>query len=239
MCSLPLTRSFHIAFTKEILTIFQGGGSTFGVITSITLKAHPSPKIQTTSFLMGIPNNSTEARAFLGWILQNIPAMMDAGLSGYNYFSPTQAVPYDIPGVPQNLAGMSGIFAMFDREEGALVAEMNKLNETIKEKFGAVGGMLFTIDTKSWDSFLDWYDVNYDQGTCGASVIMKSSLLDAKFFTGDSDATVDAIVAATEPYTGITMFTLGGQAVNNAKPRGGSNSVNPGWRTAYVHACKY
>ena len=188
---------------------------------------------------MGIASNSSEAPAFLGWILNEIPAIMDAGLGGYDYISAQNAVPIDIPGLPKNIAGMSGNFAMFDREQGALAAELSRLNDTIKERFGAAGGMMFIMELKTWDSFLDWFDINYDQGTAGASAVMKSRLLDAKVLTEDTEAIVDAIMSASEPNQGLSMFALGGKAVNNAKPRGGSNSVNPGWRTAYVHASEY
>lgn len=164
--------------------------------------------------------------------------MMDAGLAGYDYFSATDVVPVPYPGLPPNLAGMSGSLVLVDREPGALQAELDRLSETVKARFvGAAGVMAEPV--KTYGTFLEWFDENFDAGTCGASAVLKSRLIDESALTEDPEAIVDALMSASAPTGGMSIFLLGGKEVNEAKPRGGSNAVNPGWRKAFVHSREY
>ena len=53
---------------------------------------------------------------------------------------------------------------------------------------------------------------------------------------GEISALKEAIQAATEPNGMIDFYLLGGKGVRDAKPRGGSSAVNPGWRKALIHS---
>lgn len=160
---------------------------------------------------------------------------MDAGLAGYDYFSATDVVPTPYPGLPPNLAGMSGSLVLVDRAPGALQAELGRLNETVQAAFPGVAGV-FAEPVKAYGTFLAWFDENFDAGTCGASAVLKSRLIDERALTEDPGAIVDALMSASGPVGGMSVFLLGGKAVNEAEPRGGSNAVNPGWRKALVHS---
>lgn len=193
--------------------------------------------MQYTFFFIGVPNNSTRTRDFLAWILGQIPTMMDAGIAGYDYISATNAIPYPYPGVPSNVAGLSGSLGVVNKEEGALAAELQRLQSAARDEFGAE--VIFGAeDVKSYGSFLEFFDVHFDQGLAGNSGLLKGRLLDETVLTSDPEAIVDAIITAQAPSAGMSFYPLGGKGVNEAVPRGGSNSVNPGWRTALVHSCE-
>lgn len=204
----------------------------------MTIKAFPTPKLQYTNFVLGVPNNSTQKRSFLAWAVGQIPSMMDAGLSGYDFFSAQNAAPVPLPGVPQNLAGFAGSLALVNREEGALLAELTKLEDAAKAKFGDEAALL-SLDVTYFDSWMEWFDVYFDDGTAGAGVVLKSRLIDARAFTEDPEAIADALLSASEPNQGMSIYLLGGKGVNEAQPRGGSNAVHPGWRKALAHSREY
>jgi hypothetical protein len=60
-----------------------------------------------------------------------------------------------------------------------------------------------------------------------------SRLLDAKALTA-GPALKKALQAAMTP-GGINPYLLGGKGVRDVVPRGGSDAVNPAWRTSLVH----
>lgn len=162
--------------------------------------------------------------------------MMDAGLSGYSFFSPVNAIPAPIPGVPDEVPGLVGSLLLLSEEREEMTSIFDRLNATMRDKFEEAATL--TAHIQSFDSWLDWYDVNFDNGTAGSSALIVSRLLDEEAFTNDPQAFRDAAVAATEPGGYLELLMVGGKGVNKAIPRGGSNSVMPAWRKTLVHSCK-
>lgn len=162
---------------------------------------------------------------------------MDAGLSGYNFITTGSPNPVPVPGAPDEIAGMMGSVIVQDADSpDALDKIFKPLNDTIKEKWHGEA-KLFQITT-AYDSFLDWFNVNYDQGTAGTSAYLVSRLLDEQALTLDTDALKEAVKSASVQASGLQVFMVGGKGVQHAEPRGGGNAVNPGWRDSYVHARK-
>lgn len=167
---------------------------------------------------------------------------MEAGLVGYDYFSPHNIVPIPDTGLPQNLAGLAGSLAVINGVRGALQTELNRMSADMVDKFGVEVALLLAEPIAEYGSFLEWFEEHFDSGAAGQSGAFKSRLIgeEALNGNGDPEAIVDALLAATSPpLVGMSMFLLGGKGVNEAKPRGGSNAVNPGWRKALVHSSEY
>jgi hypothetical protein len=202
----------------------------------VTIKTHPSPKIQSAWWFAGTLANATNAHEVVAWLLAQAPGLSDRGVRGYNYVSTKNAVPLDIPGVPPNLAGFAGSSAVMDQEPGTIQAILDELNANMTRRFN--GTFSFSQIT-TYDSFLEWYDVNFDGGAAGQSMILKSTLISREALTTSSDALVDAIETASTMRKGVSFFPLAGKGVQEAVPRGGSNAVNPGWRKSLVHCCTY
>lgn len=89
----------------------------------------------------------------------------------------------------------------------------------------------------SYPSFHAWYEENNDQTPGGFQTYTGSRLLDAKAVKANLTASKLAFEASAEDGMAIA-YILSGHAVWNAKPRGGSNSVCPAWRTAVVYTGK-
>ncbi|EFY84258.1 FAD binding domain-containing protein [Metarhizium acridum CQMa 102] len=214
-----------------------GGGSTFGVITSITLKAHPSPRMFAISFMALIQPNSTNYSDIVTYLVSQVPSLMDAGLSGYSFVGYQLPKPVPIPGLPDTINGMFSDVILQDADSEDDVDKILKpLNETLKRRWPGEVGLYNSV--VPYKSFLAWFDDHYDRQTAGNSTYIVSRLLDKKTLTTTSPKLTKALMAPI-PYTNsYAVFMVGGKGVIDARPRGGGNAVNPAWRNAYVHGSK-
>ncbi|KAK4080908.1 CAZyme family AA7 [Trichoderma harzianum] len=212
-----------------------GGGSTFGVITSVTLKTHPSPKIMGVAYMMFTDPKESIVFDLITYIVSQIPSLMAQGLSGYNLATKNMTTPIQIPGIPDRIAGFLGSIVLQDVDSPDAVAKIfNPVNETLHERWPDKV-QFYTLLTQ-YDSWLAWFSQNYDTNQAGGSQYLVSRLLDGEALTGNPQKLKSALQAAITPSGTISVFMVGGKGVQEAKPRGGSNAVNPAWRTAYVHA---
>ncbi|KID64634.1 FAD-binding, type 2, partial [Metarhizium hybridum] len=213
-----------------------GGGSTFGVITSITLKALPSPKV--TSVVWRVNVNPAELSILpnlASYLMSQVPYLMDSGLSGYTMIGEDWTTPILIDGRPEKLSGVMGLCILQDQKDLNYAYELFRpINDTVQERW--LGKASVTIDLKEYDSFYAWFNDNYDQGKAGFPLYPASRLLDQKSLTENAQALSEALSSMWKPRKGMLAFLVGGQGVNNAQPQGGSNSVHPAWRSAHVHA---
>ncbi|KAL7764154.1 hypothetical protein ACKLNR_005299 [Fusarium oxysporum f. sp. zingiberi] len=208
-----------------------GGGSTFGVLTSITMKVYKTPKITASAFTIGTSAAAPFKYDLLAYIISQFPSLSDAGLSGYTILSPQTPNP---AGGPDEVAGIQGVFAAQDVNDPEYILKLFKpINDTIQKRWP--GAVQFSATKEEYGSFLKWYDVYFDQGAAGVTLYLASRLLgrealgDEKKFRG---ALEESLVSAG----GLTVHLIAGKGVRDAKPRGGSAAVNPGWRKSYIHA---
>ena len=213
----------------------KGGGSTFGVLTSITLKTHPTPKIRSSMVMLVTLPEAPFLYDLFAYALSVFPSLGNAGLSGYTYMTTKFPNPMPSPGAPDEIAGVLGSFIIQDNEDPKVLDGIwGPINKTIQERWpDAV--QLFQM-SQEHSSFLDWFSGHYDQGAAGNDSYIVSRLLDEEAL--GSDKLVDALKAATAPSNGISAFLVSGKGVHNARPRGGSNAVNPAWRRSLVHSRK-
>ncbi|KAM0401260.1 hypothetical protein ACHAQC_001941 [Fusarium culmorum] len=212
-----------------------GGGSTFGVIVSMTLKVYKTPKISASILTVGTSSEAPFKYDLLAYVLSQFPSLADAGLSGYASLSPRVANPSPGPGAPKDVAGISGIFAAQDVQDPNYIHELlQPLNETLQKRWP--GLVQFTATSETYSSFLKWYDVYFDQGTAGDTNYIVSRLLTKDSLEKDESKLSHALEEGCVPSGGMIAHLVSGKGVHNAKPSGGSVSVNPGWRDTYVHA---
>lgn len=217
---------------------FQGGGSTFGVITSYTLKTHPTPSLETATFMAATLPDNPLADDFIAYLASQIPSLLEQGFRGYGFLTINDSLPVPVPGLPDRWTGLAGSFSMANKKPGALASLITKLNDTVLEKFNGTA-LVDHEPVQEYETFLDFFDINFDNGTAGYGGAMVSRLIGEEALTGDPDALVEALKAATGPSGSMSFYPLAGKGVHEAEPRGGSNSANPGWRNALVHARKY
>ncbi|KAH7232093.1 hypothetical protein B0J15DRAFT_539316 [Fusarium solani] len=196
---------------------------------------HKTPKITTSSLMLFTDAKSKFVYDVIAYSLSLFPSLGDAGLSGYTLISPGIENPVPIPGAPKEVAGILGQFIVQDVEDPEYTEKIWKpINETIQKRWS--GAVQLLVGKEEYPSFLKWFDVHYDQDTAGNSSYLVSRLLSKEALDGDQDALKRALKSAMGPSGGMGAFLVAGKGVRDAKPRGGSDAVNPGWRKSYVHA---
>ncbi|KDN60536.1 putative FAD binding domain-containing protein [Colletotrichum sublineola] len=212
-----------------------GGGSTFGVVTSVTAMTHPSKKLTRVMFMAFTVPEAPFALDLATWATSQLPYLSDSGLSGYLLTTINSPPPVPIPGLPERVAGLMGKTIILDTQD---VGEINQifepLNKTMQERWPGQVNLL--ILTQPYGSFKDWYAENFDDGQAGGSVYLISRLLDKGALTNDLDALAGALEPILVNDGWLATYLVAGKGVNEAKPRGGGNAVHPAWRKAYVHA---
>lgn len=198
------------------------------------MKVYKTPKITASAFTIGTSAAAPFKYDLLAYIISQFPSLSDAGLSGYTILSPQTPNP---AGGPDEVAGIQGVFAAQDVNDPEYILKLFKpINDTIQKRWP--GAVQFSATKEEYGSFLEWYDVYFDQGAAGVTLYLASRLLgrealgDEKKFRG---ALEESLVSAG----GLTVHLIAGKGVRDAKPRGGSAAVNPGWRKSYIHASKF
>jgi hypothetical protein len=100
------------------------------------------------------------------------------------------------------------------------------------------GQFQILVIPNTYPDFYAWFKDNgpLDGGFDG---LVGSWLLGEDALTGDLNALKDTIKTFTPPNSSSAPYLIAGKNVWDSVPRGGSNSVNPAWRKAYMHFSKY
>ncbi|KAI3321641.1 FAD-binding domain-containing protein [Xylariaceae sp. AK1471] len=204
-----------------------GGGSTFGVMTSVTLATYPTPKV--VAGIIGIYTIDLTAPwiwDMVGYVLSQFPYLDSKGVSGYTFSSPNYTIPYGNGTL--TLAGLGGEFMIINTQD---INDMQAIWDPIISHVNATWpNVVTTVAVEPYPSFQSWFSVYYDQGQAGDDEYVGSRLLDAT-----SLANSTAVGEAFKISHG-SAYLVAGKGVKDAKPRGGSTSVTPTWRKAIAHA---
>lgn len=219
-----------------ILTLLQGGGSTFGVITSATIKAYPSAPFVTATVFMGtIPGNNAYWDVVTS-ILSQYPSLDDQGISCYSFIAPSfSSAEFNITSPINSYIGTFLLPALHPSNSSDSLK--SAINEIVTGATAPYPFQFFTsVTTQTYPDFWAWYSVS--NGPLGANhdQILGSRLLDGKALTGNLTALKETYQKITPKGSITSIYLVGGKNVMNAQPRGGSNAVNPAWRKAYVHS---
>ncbi|KAH8600686.1 hypothetical protein B0O99DRAFT_589582 [Bisporella sp. PMI_857] len=212
-----------------------GGGSTFGVITSVTIRAFPSTKFVTASLFLGTAPGGEGYWDVITHIVSRYPDLISQGISGYTFIAPNfLSEDFNITSPVDGYYGilMLPLLHPSNSSESLLTA----LNNVVASATAPYPGQIFSsISTTTYDDFWGYYEPNNGPQDAGYDQITVSRLLDGKALA-DREGLKKAFKTITSDGTAAGLYLVGGANVFNAKPRGGSNAVNPAWRKAYVHA---
>ncbi|OAQ66836.2 FAD binding domain-containing protein [Pochonia chlamydosporia 170] len=213
-----------------------GGGSTFGVIVSVTVKSYPSPRVTSAKWAAFTdPKNDSTKYSLMSYISSKIPQLMDSGLSGYTFLSSNMPLPIPLPEMPSEVAGAFGTAILQDVSDPDAMSKLFKpINDTIQEKWP--GKVQFITMINNYTSFFAWYKDNHDAGRGGRNTFVASRLLERDILEKHNHNFTAALKRAFEANTRFDIFMVGGRGVKDAQPRGGENAVNPAWRKATVLA---
>ncbi|KAL7269882.1 hypothetical protein RUND412_007436 [Rhizina undulata] len=196
-----------------------GGGSTFGVVTSVVVKAYKDVPVTTVNFSFSYGGSVTEA-AFWQAIrayMTTFPTMVDSGV--YSYFKIFGNTFYMAPFFAPNLS----------------VSRVNALLQPFYDELDALD-IPYTPNVTTYSSFYPAWSDNFPQEAVGQTNLQTGSRLFPRSNFEDEttfNATVDAIQSVIEAGISLVAFNM---APTLAAGGNANNSVNPAWRTAVMHA---
>jgi hypothetical protein len=209
-----------------------GGGSTFGVMTSVTIRTHPTPQL--TNLFLTLASFDVESPRvwdMVAYVLGQLPSLGDKGLSGYSYLFNSIPNPLGVGGA--KVSGMIASVVLQDTREPQDMTDLwapvlAHVSETWPE-------ILMDRNITTFPSFLAWYHEHYDTTLTGNDTFVGSRLLDEAALTGNLSASAEAFrQLSSGGYA--TAYLVSGKGVRDAQPRGGGDAVLPAWRKAYVHS---
>lgn len=221
--------------TDLFFAIRGGGPSTYGVVVSTVVKAHPNNK--TAAHVFGFaPLGTNDTPAFMDAVAiihQAYPGLSEKGFSGYgswSLYSPT-------PIVGNYSTSFIHTIAVF----GKTVMEAEKLLSPVTAQLEKYNGtQLFMTSTYySFPTFAAYYDkLSGIEPPIGQSnAALGSRLLGRKALTGNLAKlkTMLTTIAGTpeQATSNNIVFVGGGQVFKDADDP--FSGVNPAWRQTYVH----
>ncbi|KAI2465659.1 hypothetical protein F4781DRAFT_408479 [Annulohypoxylon bovei var. microspora] len=200
-----------------------GGGSTFGVVTSVVVKAYPKIKVTTLDYVLatGPTLSYTQFWAAMRAFFDGFITYTDAG--NYEYFRISKL------GEGQYYSDMKPWFA-----PGMNKTQLETLVAPLFAKFQELGVEVNPVYTE-YDDFYDAWYASFPVEPWGSNAIRQASRLFPKSNWQDAaklNNTFDAIKSVVEEGGYIVAFNIA------AAPKTGypDNAVNPAWRNTVMHA---
>ncbi|KAH8589398.1 hypothetical protein B0O99DRAFT_636793 [Bisporella sp. PMI_857] len=220
----------------ELYTAIRGGGGgTYGIVVSTTIKAHPqSPVVaQDLSFY---PRSNADISAFfqaLTTLYASFPEISEAGYSGYGNWAYSSFGPV-VPGSGAT-TGYQHTLAIFNR---SLPSARTIFAPTAAKLAFFNASLVFNITYLSFPTYHAYYDYTARAGPApvGQSGAYGSRLLDRRSLSSVQNLSKMLNITAGAPgeftFNNVCLVS-GGQVWDDASdPYSG---LNPAWRRSYVH----
>jgi hypothetical protein len=166
------------------------------------------------------------------WLSQ-YPSLAKQGIAGYHNIYPNNSFEGTLFG------GIQGEFILPGLSASNTSASLEAAIAPLISHIGTTWPGLFSNESGSFSypSFYSWWALSNGPDNAGADIMVGSRLLDTEALTGNLAALKTALKGAIAPGFGLSGQAnfVSGEGVWNAKPRGGSDAVNPAWRKALVH----
>ena len=207
-----------------------GGGGTYGVVVSTTIKAYPMVKVTVQHLLLGaLTPDTTALLDTIAIMFSAYPDLNDAGYAGYGEWSINSGTPL----FATFTAGyVHGIY-MFDKTE----AQARAAFDTTRAKLAAYNGSVFI--SESYVSYPDyWTFYSTESGVepaVGTPATLGSRLFDRASVTKDFSAlrkTIQTLAGTPDQFTFNSFEIVGGGQVFKDKSDPNSG-VLPAWRSSY------
>ncbi|EWC44300.1 hypothetical protein DRE_01126 [Drechslerella stenobrocha 248] len=202
-----------------------GGGSTFGVVTSATLKTYPTQHITTAAQSFNLTSDDTDVFwDWMAYVHSEIPRLSEAGVMGYSYiFNDTST---------QKLSWMALLTTV-----GGSTDEITQLLDPLyanatseKYKDHIASGQ----SNVTFPSFATYFSAVFREDTTRGPTLLPSRLLDGRALTEDPVLLAATLKKMWGPFVGAYLGHLvGGPGVSQYKNV--DMALNPAWRRTYNH----
>ncbi|KAH8682580.1 hypothetical protein BX600DRAFT_479116 [Xylariales sp. PMI_506] len=198
-----------------------GGGSTFGIVTSVTVKAWPQMDVSLSTFSFTISDTlSTDsfwAACHAYW--SHFLTFADAGAYGY----------FRIWNIGEMYFGMTPFFA-----PNMTVAEHDALLKPWLDELAHLG-IVLDINATYYDNFYDAWKVGFPLEAVGGAYGRFASRLFSRA-NWENATLMNQTFDAVQKTTANGYYTTGFNMKMDLHPSNTPNSANSDWRGSYLHA---
>lgn len=172
--------------------------------------------------------NSTDYWEIVARLLAQYPTLSTQNVSAYTYLYPN----ISSPDTGKEAGSLEAIFALPDPTSPTELQDLLKsLVADINTTY--TGKVSVQAEPATFPDLYSLFLAFADTTGAGVDKVVGSRLLPAESLTGD--AFNDALKTFLGS-SGGRLYMVAGAGVREAKPRGGSDAVNPAWRNALIHA---
>ncbi|KAL3478837.1 hypothetical protein BJX99DRAFT_245238 [Aspergillus californicus] len=200
-----------------------GGGSTFGVVTSVTVKAYPTIPVTTSTFSFSTGGDITYDNFWAGVraYLDYFPSNADAGIYSYFFIIPSD-----------------GQFTFLMQPFVAPNKTLDETNAILAPWFKQLDNLdiAFTPNTTFFSNFYDAWLASFPLEVVEKTHVATGSRLFPRANFEDTallNQTFDAIKASSDAGLTFIAFNMAPTLERADNP---DNAVNPAWRNAVMHA---
>ncbi|KAI7189255.1 FAD-binding domain-containing protein [Hortaea werneckii] len=220
-----------------------GGGGQFGVVTEYVIETHPAPNTAVLGTLSIVPNG--EAGVNASWdaaasLMAAIPDFMDQGLGGAGTLATGQTASKFSPTLSNGTNGVAITQVLFGYNMAA-----DGMSEIVQPFISELRGLhsnatLTVAFSATVSNYTTFYSAISGSGNAGSASLMSSRLLGRKELAQTpKDDVIGYLKTACLGQNAthgsyVTIGMQGGPVMSNiSQARWGS--VNPVWRSTYVH----
>lgn len=236
LASGKLVTASPCSYPDIFFAIRGGGPSSYGVIVSTVVKAHPSTPVtaQILSFAPLGPANVPDFMSALAIVYASYPDLSDAGYSGYGSWSLYSPTPL-IPNTSYTTAFIHTV-AVFKKD----IPKAQTIFSPVLSSLLPYNGTSLDLRIKyvPFPNYAEYYStLSNISSPIGSSAALGSRLLDRSALTSSRSALSHMLnVTAGEPAQAVSnniVFVGGGRVAADAADQ--YSGVNPAWRRTYVH----
>ncbi|KAM3425914.1 hypothetical protein NHJ13734_009812 [Beauveria thailandica] len=219
-----------------------GGGGTFGVVTSATLRAHKNPRITTATLQMSSPVADKVFWALTQRLYEHLPRINDLGASGLHVTYPNTSMLSSADGNPSKPRALMTLqFYLVEREPQEFISELESLSLAFCHTSGSdirSSGSNFQFNISSVDRLSDFYKEalsGSDHGGVATAVtsrlVSKAFIESAKGPSQIADTFSHIKLSPNEAISG--NIVSGGAVMYNGNTV--ASSIHPAWRRTLSH----
>lgn len=210
-----------------------GGGSTYAIMLSVTVKAYPPTSVSIASYFIAAPAGSDEFWSMLAYFHSQIPAISEAGGAGYHYLTRGETI--DMPGYD----ALSGAWFFAHKTVEQVHAVLDPVHAAMNASDWATVPLYLSLNSSGPFDAMTFLSMSGSEAA-GISGRLGSWLLDENALTSNFTMLKENLRATAPKPWNMISHVVAGPGVRNAASNlpGGSNAVLPAWRKAYTHIGK-
>lgn len=177
--------------------------------------------------------NSEAYWAAAAYLLAQYPSLINSGIFGYALTGGSFPISSSF-----STALYLGYFLAPSKHLSDLVGALNPLFDYINTTWPGQFNIVF--DTYSYPDYYSWWSSAFSSDVgVGTDGLVANRLLDANALAVPQETWIQTLKEITPPESFVDINLIAGPGVWNAIPSGGSDSIHPGWRKAYVEFGKF